>query len=100
MRIRFDRLLNWLYQSAPDLRDFTGSEFSAAVQRYAAVAPDVRMQEDKLVLSIQNFYDDAQFLVRFNTKEPGEVTGGTLVPLTGNLYLLQADQDTVTVSLH
>jgi hypothetical protein len=99
LRVRFDAFLSWLYQSAPELRNFTGSEFSAAVQRYAAVAPSVRMQEDQMVLSIQNFYDDAQFLVRFNTKEPGKVTGGKLTHLTGSLYLLQADQETVTVSL-
>lgn len=100
LRIRFDRFLNWLYQSAPDLRNFTGSEFSAAVQRYAAVAPGVRMQENQMILSIQNFYDDAQFLVRFNAKEPGTVTGGKLTHLTGKLYLLQADRETVTVALH
>jgi hypothetical protein len=64
------------------------------------VAPEIRILEDTMVVQIQNFYDEAQFFVRFNTKKPGEVTGGTLIPLTGNLYLLQADQDTVTVSLH
>jgi hypothetical protein len=69
------------------------------VQRFAAVAPETKVQGDQMVVHIRNFYDEAQFFVRFNTKEPGKVTGGTLVPLTGNLYLLQADQDTVTVSL-
>ena len=97
--LRFDSYLSWLYQSAPNLRNFTGSEFSAAVQRYAAVAPSIRMQEDQMILHIRNFYDDAQFLVRFNTKEPGTVAGGKLTHLTGNLYLLQADRETVTVAL-
>lgn len=96
----FDDYLHWLYQSAPSLRNLTGSEMSAAVQRFAAVAPEIRILEDTMVVQIQNFYDEAQFFVRFNTKNPGEVTGGTLIPLTGNLYLLQVDQDTVTVSLY
>ena len=97
---QFDGYLRWLYQSAPSLRNLTGSEMSAAVQRFAAAAPETEVLEDQMVIRIRNFYDEVQFFVRFNTKEPGEVTGGTLVPLTGNLYLLQADQDTVTVSLH
>lgn len=97
LRSRFDSYLNWLYTSAPELRNFTGTEFSAAVQRFAAVAPETDIQEDQMVLHIENFYDDAQFMVRFNEKTPGTVTGGTLTHLTGDLYLLAADQDTVTV---
>lgn len=100
LRNRFEAYLSWLYQSAPGLRNFTGSEMSAAVQRYAAVAPETQILEDRMVVHIQNFYDDAQFLVRFNTKQPGKVTGGKLTHLTGNLYLLQADQETVDVALH
>lgn len=97
MKSRFDNYLNWLYTTAPDLRNFTGTEFSAAVQRFVAVAPEKTVYEDKMVLHIENFVDDAQFLVRFNEKEPDTVTGGTLTHLTGNLYLLSADTDTVTV---
>lgn len=94
---RFDSFLNWLYTSAPNLRNFTGSEFSAAVQRFAAVAPETEIQEDKLVLTIDNFYDNAQFMVRFNEKTAASVTGGKLTHLTGDLYLLEADAATVTV---
>lgn len=99
LRNRFDEFLNWLYSSSPDLRNFTGTEFSAAVQRFAAVSPETEVYEDKMVLSIGNFYDDAQFFVRFNEKQPGAVTGGTLTHLTGDLYLLQAHEDSVTVRL-
>ena len=98
LRNRFDDYLNRLYTSAPKLRNFTGSEFSAAVQRFAAVVPKTEIYEDRMVLSIKNFYDDAQFLVRFNEKSAATVTGGTLTHVTGDLYLLDADEDTVTVS--
>ena len=100
LKKHFDEYLSWLYKSAPQLRNFTGSEMSAAVQRFAAVAPETQVLDNQMVVHIRNFYDDAQFFVRFNAKEPGKVTGGELTHLTGNLYLLQADQDTVTVSLH
>ena len=99
LRDHFDSFLNWLYTEAPGLRNFTGTEFSAAVQRFAAVTPRTDVQEDRLVLTIENFHDDAQFLVRFNEKKAGAVLGGKLTHLTGDLYLLEANQDTVTVLL-
>lgn len=99
LKNRFDSYLSWLYTSAPNLRNFTGTEFSAAVQRFAAVTPEMQVQDHEMVLRIDNFYDDAQFLVRFNEKEPGTVTGGKLTRLAGDLYLLEADRDTVTVRL-
>lgn len=94
---QFDSYLDWLYTSAPGLRNFTGTEFSAAVQRFAAAAPETQVQNDRMTVTIGNFCDDAQFLVRFNEKDPGRVTGGTLTHLTGDLYLLEASADTVTV---
>ncbi len=97
LKKRFDNYLSWLYGSAPNLRNFTGTEFSAAVQRYAAVVPETTISDNKMILNIDNFIDNAQFFVRFNEKEPGAVTGGTLTPLTGGLYLLEAHENTVTV---
>ena len=93
----FGEYMKWLYTSAPGLRNFTGTECSAAVQRFAAAAPETEIYEDRMVLTIGNFNDDAQFMVRFNEKKPGSVAGGKLTHLTGDLYLLEASADTVTV---
>ncbi len=98
LRNSFDDYMNWLYTSAPNLRNFTGTEFSAAVQRWAAIAPKTETFSDKMVITIENFYDDAQFLIRFNDKKPGTVKGGELTHLTGDLYCLSADKSTVTVN--
>ncbi len=98
LRNRFESFLSWLYSSAPGIRNFTGTEFSAAIQRFAAVAPNIQTYNDKMVVEIQNFYDDAQFLIRFNEKEAGDVVGGRITHLTGDLYLLEADKETVTIS--
>lgn len=95
---RFDGYLSWLYTSAPNLRNFTGSELSAAVQRFSAVTPHIVLNNDSIEISIDNFYDDAQLMLRFNEKKPGSVEGGSLTHLTGDLYILDADRDTVTVS--
>lgn len=37
-------------------------------------------------------------MVRFNSNKPGDVTGGSLEHLTGNLYLLHATSSTVTIA--
>lgn len=95
---RFDGYLSWLYTSAPNLRNFTGTELSAAVQRFVAVMPHMTVNEREMEISIDNFYDNAQFMVRFNEKQPDKVMGGSLTHLTGNLYILEANKDTVTVS--
>ena len=96
---RFGNYMEWLYDSAPKLRNFTGSEFSAAVQRFVAVAPHKKISGNRMVLTIDNFVDDAQFMIRFNQTEPRKVEGGELIHLTGNLYLLEANKSTVTVHL-
>ena len=97
LRHRFERYLDWLYTSAPGIRNFTGTELSAAVQRFAAVAPHKEISGDQMVITIENFVDDAQFMVRFNEKLPKSVKGGELTHLTGDLYSLEANKSTVTV---
>lgn len=96
---KFDGYLNYLYTSAPSIRNFTGSETSAAVQRYVATSVKKEMKDGKLVLKINNFCDEAQLFVRFNEEEFTSVDGGSLTHLAGNLYLLQADKDVVTIDL-
>ncbi len=95
---RFDGFLSWLYTSAPNLRNFTGTEMSAAVQRFVAVTPHVVLKDTRMEIKLDNFYDNAQFMLRFNEEEPRTVDGGTLTHLTGDLYILEATNDTVTIS--
>ena len=52
---------------------------------------------DAWTLSLGNFYDEAWLMFRANNGEPGAVTGGELTHLTGNLYLLKANDKTVTI---
>lgn len=99
MKRRFDGYLTWLYSSASGLRNMTGTEASAAVQRYVAAAPHTVVGEDIVRITIDNFYDEAQLLVRFNEKVPGDVQGGTFVHLTGGLYLLSATENVVDITL-
>ena len=96
---RFGEYLDYLYTSAPSIRNLPGSEASAAVQRFASVSVDKKQTKAKLTLTINNFYDEAQLFVRFNEEEFESVDGGTVTHLTGNLYLLKAEQEVVTIDL-
>lgn len=89
--------MDWLVDSAPSLRQLTGSELSGAIQRYGAVTFTKTVTERSIELKLKNFYDEAYFMVRINEGTPGEVSGGKLTHLTGNLYLLQAKKPTVTI---
>lgn len=95
---RFDGYLDWLYTSAPNIRNFTGTELSAAVQRFIAVTPHIVLQDTRMEIKLDNFYDNAQLMIRFNKKQPHTVDGGTLTHITGDLYILEATTDTITIS--
>lgn len=89
--------LNWLDAAAPDLRKQTGTECSGAIQRYAQLTVSLESTADAWELSLGNFVDEGWLLFRANEGTPGKVTGGELTRLTGNLYLLKADADTVRI---
>ena len=99
MKRRFDGYLSWLYTSAPGLRNMTGTEASAAVQRFVAVSPKYEYTDTDVKITIGNFYDEAQFIARFNEKLPESITGGELTHLTGGLYLIRATKDNVYITL-
>lgn len=96
---RLDEYMTWLFGSAPGLRRLTGSELSGAIQRFCAVSPKRQLEEDRYTITMENFYDEAWFLVRFHEKNPGSVAGGELKLLEGNLYLLKAREPVVTIEL-
>lgn len=98
LKSHFKDYLDWLYTAAPNIRDLTGSEMAAAVQRYASLAVSTTISEDALQITLGNFYDEAQLMIRFNEESPLHVTGGKLEQITDTLYLLQADQSDVTIT--
>ena len=89
--------LEWLTTSAPDLRHQTGSECSGAIQRFSSVTVSMDTSADSWTLNLGNFHDEAWLMFRANNGEPGAVTGGELTHLTGKLYLLKANDKTVTI---
>ena len=99
MKRRFNDYLSWLYTSAPGLRNLTGTEASAAVQRFIAASPTTQVYESGVKITIEHFHDEAQLLARFNEGVPGEIRGGTMTHLTGGLYLISATEAVVDITL-
>ena len=99
LKADLDEYMDWLFESAPLLRRLTGSEMSGAIQRYSALTVTREIEDDEFKLYLDNLYDEAYLMVRINEGVPAGVTGGELQHLTGNLYLLCADEDEVTIKL-
>ena len=97
LKHRLDEYMTWLNDAAPSLRNLTGSELSGAIQRYGALTIDKEITENQIKLHLGNFYDEAYLMVRINDGKPGEVDGGELTHLTGNLYLLHAQKSDVVI---
>ncbi len=89
--------LKWLSAAAPDLRRQTGTECSGAIQRYAQLTVTLDSTDTAWTLHLGNFADEAWLFFRANEGTPGNVTGGELTRLTGDLYLLKANADTVRI---
>ncbi len=89
----------WQEEAAPDIRRMTGSEMAGAVQRFYYLGSEEIETKDGLEIQLSNFQDEAWLMIRFNEWTPDEesVKGGSLTKLSGNLYLLEAEQDTVTI---
>ena len=90
--------LKWLSTSAPDIRRQTGTECSGAIQRYAQLTVSLDSTDTAWTLHLGNFVDEAWLFFRANEGTPGQVTGGDLVHLTGDLYLLKATAETVHIT--
>lgn len=52
---RLDEYMDWLYTSAPCLRNLTASELSGAIQRYGALVIDKDISDQELNLKLDNF---------------------------------------------
>lgn len=96
---RLEEYMDWLYGAAPEIRRLTGSGTAAAVQRFYYVQAEKKSTETGMELELSNFQDEAWFLIRFNAWEPEEsgTSGGKLTRLQGDLYLLKAENQHVTV---
>lgn len=93
------KYIDWLYTSAPNIRNLTGSDAARAVARYDALSFERTDHENSIDLRIFGFWDEAQFMVRINRGKPGAVKGGSIEHIHGDHYLLTATSSQVSISL-
>ena len=59
----------------------------------------LRPADQELNLKLDNFYDEAYIMIRMNEGTPGNIEGGELTHITGNLYLLRAKEKSVKIEI-
>ena len=90
--------MDWLYGSAPQIRNLTGSEMGAAVQRWYDAAVTTDSSDDALTLMLEGLHDEAYLFVRsHDALVCGEVEGGSVEQLDGSLYLVRATSTSVRI---
>lgn len=89
--------MDWLYKAAPNIRNQTESQMGGAIQRFSSITVTKEVTDAAFTFKLGNFVDEAYLMVRINKGEIGKVSGGELEHLTGNLYLLHATNNTVTI---
>lgn len=95
----FKAYVDYIYTAAPGIRNLSGSGFGEAVREFDKISVQRELKDGALHLTLGGFYQEAYFMVRMNEGEPNMVTGGTLEHLTGDLYLLHATSDSITIEL-
>lgn len=94
-----DNYCNWLYTSAPNIRNLTGSDAGRATARFDTLSFERKDSDGQIHLRLAGFYDEAYMMVRCNNGTPSKVSGGEIEHISGDFYLLRATQDTVTITL-
>lgn len=89
--------VDYIYTAAPDIRSLSGTGMGEAVREFDKLT--VKKEESKTALNITlgGFYKEAYLMLRMNDGLPGTVTGGKLEHITGNLYMLHATSEEVTI---
>lgn len=94
---RLSDYVQWLYASAPDIRNLTGTELAGAVQIYDDLQVRREESEQELKLTLDGFRGEAWIMIRFNEGTPGEVDGGSMEKVGDGLYLLKAESENVII---
>lgn len=92
-----ENYLDWLEASAPSIRMQTGTECASAVQRFSGLTVKMRESANEWEFDLGNFKDQAWLLLRANHGTPGRIQGGSMIRMTGNLYLIKATDSAVHV---
>lgn len=96
---KFASYLDWIYTSAPNIRNVTGSEMGVAVQQYDALTMQRSYENKVLSVELGGFSGEASFLLRVNAGEIMDTSGCNYEHISGNLYLIQATSNKIEIHM-
>lgn len=99
MHHRLSDYMKWLYTSAPEIRNLTGTELAAAVQTYDDLQVRREYTKEGMRLTLGGFSQEAWMMVRINAGTSVEAEGGEIQELSGDLYLLRATKETIDLKI-
>ena len=92
MRENLEEYMDYIYTSAPNIRDVTGSGMADAVEDFDAVSLVRTKTEQGLRVEIGGFSGLASFLLRVKEGSLEEVQGAEYEQLTSQLYVIMAEE--------
>ena len=93
----FEQYLDWVYRSAPGIRNVTGSGMGRAVERYDRLTLAREYTDEGIRLKLGSFSGEASFLLRINNGTIERTSGCSFEHISGSMYLLTAVSDEVMV---
>lgn len=99
MSTKFASYLDWVYTSAPNIRNVTGSEMGVAVQQYDTLTMQRSYENHVLTVELGGFSGEANFLLRVNEGKIMDASGCTYEHINGNLYLIQATSNKIEIHM-
>ncbi len=99
MYSRLSTYVERLYTAVPDIRNLTGIELAAAVQRYDELEVAQDIADGVMHIRLGGFVDEAFLLIRFNDCSPAAAEGGRIEKIQDGLWLLEADSPEIRITL-
>ncbi|MDD3393954.1 MAG: DUF2194 domain-containing protein [Anaerotignum sp.] len=93
----FEEYLSWVRASAPNIRNVSGLQMGQAVKEYDLLTMQKTYVEQGMNIKLGGFSGDAYLMLRINEGELDTVLGGEVEHITGNLYLIHAKNDEISV---
>jgi len=95
----FEQYLDWVYTSAPNIRNVTGSGMGKAVEKYDRLTMKRKYTDEGIRIKLGSFSGDASFILRVNEGSVEGTEGCSCENISGNIYLLTAYSDEIMIYL-
>lgn len=93
-----EKYVSWIYESAPNIRNVTGSGMGRAVKVYDKLTMTREYTDEGLKLKLGGFSGEASFLMRIlDGRTIKSVSGGSFEHISGCVYLITAKSDEVMI---